>query len=130
MANEARYTFLGMCDDRTTCEQCGKPNLKRVVALGTADGETVFFGTDCAGRALLGSKSASNTKIVAHSAMAEAYARKVLASHGAKVAAQATWNRFGYSINQTKDGGLRMRTGAGMVEIKPAAAPADTLIGG
>lgn len=42
---------LGINDDVTTCECCGKCNLKCTVALDR-DGETVYFGRACAARAL------------------------------------------------------------------------------
>lgn len=44
--------FLGTCDDVTTCDCCGKKNLKRTVALSIDDGEAVYYGVTCAARAL------------------------------------------------------------------------------
>lgn len=43
--------LLGINDDVTTCECCGKANLKCTVVLGTDAGE-VHYGRDCAARAL------------------------------------------------------------------------------
>jgi hypothetical protein len=45
--------FLGTTDDVTTCECCGRTNLKNTVALlmGEAD-EPVFYGVVCAAKAL------------------------------------------------------------------------------
>lgn len=43
--------FLGTSDEVSTCDCCGKSGLKRTVAL-ERDGETVYFGTTCASRAL------------------------------------------------------------------------------
>lgn len=51
------YRVLGTTDDVTTCELCGRVELKSTVALqpldpdGGADGEPVYFGSDCAARA-------------------------------------------------------------------------------
>jgi hypothetical protein len=44
-------TFLGVSDDVTTCECCGRTNLRRTVALAFA-GETRRYGTACAAKAL------------------------------------------------------------------------------
>lgn len=49
--NATRYTIAGVTDERDTCENCGRTDLKRTVVLD--DGERfVFFGTACAARAL------------------------------------------------------------------------------
>lgn len=44
--------FLGNTDEQTTCDCCGKQNLKSTVAIETDAGETVFYGVVCAARAL------------------------------------------------------------------------------
>jgi len=44
--------FLGTSDEVTTCEHCGKRELKGTVALSIDDGEPVYFGATCAARAL------------------------------------------------------------------------------
>ena len=44
-------TIKGINDDVTTCECCGKTNLKCTVVLSNGDGE-VHFGRDCAARAM------------------------------------------------------------------------------
>ena len=44
-----RYTVLGITDERTSCDCCGKVDLKKVVALNDNEtGEIVYFGTTCA----------------------------------------------------------------------------------
>lgn len=43
--------FLGITDERDSCDCCGRRNLKRTVALDL-DGEVVYFGTTCAAVAL------------------------------------------------------------------------------
>lgn len=51
------YRVLGTTDDVTTCELCGRADLKSTVALqpldpdGGALGDAVYFGSDCAARA-------------------------------------------------------------------------------
>jgi len=48
-----RYTFLGTSDDHTTCDCCGKSDLKSTVAVHDIEnGTDHFFGTTCAARAL------------------------------------------------------------------------------
>lgn len=44
--------FLGNTDDVTTCDCCGRANLKSTVALSIDDGEPVFYGVTCAAHAL------------------------------------------------------------------------------
>lgn len=43
-------TLLGICDDVSTCDCCGRKDLKRVVAFETGHG-VVHYGTTCASRA-------------------------------------------------------------------------------
>ena len=43
---------LGVSDEITTCEHCGKKHLKCTVALSIDGGEAVYFGRDCAAHAL------------------------------------------------------------------------------
>lgn len=45
-------TLLAVTDETSTCECCGKPNLKRVAVLQLADGSIVRYGRDCAARKL------------------------------------------------------------------------------
>lgn len=58
MTNTApRFRFVGVTDETTTCEECGKPELRStvVLALLDADGnvdEHVRYGSTCAARAL------------------------------------------------------------------------------
>jgi len=49
----ARFTVMGVSEDRTTCDCCGKTNLKRTVCLRRqSDGEDLFYGVNCASDAL------------------------------------------------------------------------------
>lgn len=43
--------ILGISDEVTTCECCGKKNLKRTVVLTNGEGE-VHYGSECAAKAL------------------------------------------------------------------------------
>jgi len=45
-------TLLAVTDETSTCECCGKTNLKRVAVLQLADGSVVRYGRDCAARKL------------------------------------------------------------------------------
>jgi hypothetical protein len=48
-----RFAYLGTTDERTTCECCGKKNLKGTVAIRDIERDTDhFFGSVCAARAL------------------------------------------------------------------------------
>jgi hypothetical protein len=48
--------ILGINDDVTTCECCGKSNLKKTVVLNITDA-IVHYGVNCAARRLLKSKA-------------------------------------------------------------------------
>lgn len=69
---------LGINDDVTTCEACGKSNLKKTVVLETADLGVVHYGSDCAARAIYGSKAKRG--LVDNAARAMDYARRWIAS--------------------------------------------------
>ncbi|MBU3684725.1 MAG: hypothetical protein FGM39_12075 [Phycisphaerales bacterium] len=48
-----QFQFLGTTDDHTTCDCCGKKDLKSTVAIRNLEtGEDLFFGVTCAARAL------------------------------------------------------------------------------
>lgn len=102
-------TFLGTSDDITSCECCGKKNLKRTVALDlTGDGAVVHYGVDCASKALTGSKKGSS--IILHKSNAVAAARKALADgHDPVKVAKVVWNKYGY-LSGVKNGSLYIGT--------------------
>lgn len=50
-------TPLGLTEEVTTCECCNKKNLKVTVALQYKDGGIVYYGRDCAGKAIYGRKN-------------------------------------------------------------------------
>lgn len=88
--------ILGITDERTECECCGKTGLKRTVALDR-DGAVVYFGSDCAALALMGRKTAGNRKVVETKAEAVALARRLVAKGWSlKDAARRVWDRFGF----------------------------------
>lgn len=87
----SNWTVVGKSDEVTTCECCGKPNLKLTVVLTNGHGE-VRYGRDCAARALLGNNKAGSVKAVESVATAIEYARKWLKftpKHTAEVVANA-----------------------------------------
>lgn len=103
MANEIK--LLGTSDERTTCDCCGKSNLKMTVAL-EVDGGVVHFGRDCAGRALLGKKSGGNSAIVEARARAVQFAKKHFGTVEDLKLSIAVWNKFGFS-NDIKNGVIK-----------------------
>jgi hypothetical protein len=57
MATSPKFRFLGTTDDVIDCERCGKQNLRATVVLEALDADgnaedVVYFGSDCAARAL------------------------------------------------------------------------------
>jgi hypothetical protein len=44
--------YLGVTDETTTCDCCGKGELKSVIGLELASGAVVRYGTTCAAKAL------------------------------------------------------------------------------
>lgn len=47
------FTLVGVSDEHTSCDCCGKAKLKRTVSLRrTCDGEVVHYGVSCAAKAL------------------------------------------------------------------------------
>ena len=84
----ARYTFLGTTDEVTTCDCCGKADLKMTVAIMDDEGgEALYFGTSCAARALkIGIKEVKAGTAAADRAKAEAKRAEVAAKHEAEMA--------------------------------------------
>lgn len=94
--------FLGITDEITGCDCCGKTNLKRTVVLDI-DGEVVHYGCDCASKALYGSKK--KAAVVLENATAVQVARNWIAKgYSLEVVARGIWNRFGYSVEVKSDG--------------------------
>lgn len=84
------YRVKGTTDDTTTCERCGKPNLRGTVVLSVLDADgneesVAYFGSDCAARvtgrkaqAIRDAAAAADRKL----AGAMAVAREHLAVYG------------------------------------------------
>jgi hypothetical protein len=55
MASENKPRFIGITDEITTCDCCGRSNLKSTVMI-SLDGESdpVHYGSDCAAKTLAG----------------------------------------------------------------------------
>ena len=85
------YTFIGTTDDTTTCDCCGKANLKKTVVLKNGEGDVVFYGVNCAARALGQKRGAVSVQVDA-----VAYAQRLLAVYTPEQVATAVWNRFGF----------------------------------
>lgn len=103
------YKVLGISDERTECECCGRKGLKRTVALdrtdaeGNATGDVVYFGVDCAGAAVHCRKTSSNTTKVKNAAAAYETEQKAIRRN--KLARVATEkNRANYLYSSTRRG--------------------------
>lgn len=95
--------ILGITDEKTECECCGKANLKCTVAIehldgdGNGTGSIMYYGRDCAARTMYGSNKSGNVAAVESVAKAIEYAKKWLRAtekHTAKVVANAIRVRF------------------------------------
>lgn len=92
----AQVKILGINDDVTTCECCGRAGLKKTVVL-EIDEAVVHYGCDCAARKLLGTNKNGNAAAVEKMGLAVEYARTWLGktpAHTAAVVANAIRVRF------------------------------------
>ena len=81
--------YLGTTDEVTTCDCCGRSNLKNTVALSLDDGDPVYYGVTCAARALKTStKEVRAGAKAADDASAQAARDKL---RGAQEASTARW---------------------------------------
>lgn len=88
-----QFEFLGTTDDHTTCDCCGKSELKSTVAIRNLEtGEDVFFGVTCAARALK-LQVAEVRKGAADADRAEADRRESVRRAAAE-AESVRWNAF------------------------------------
>src|SRR4051812_24451406 len=88
--------MIGTNDEYTSCDCCGRTNLKRTVILETEDGAEVRYGVDCAATALRRSGSNVSVKGLNLRADALAWVRKMLPLHPADQVAATAYNRFGF----------------------------------
>jgi hypothetical protein len=81
MAHES-VKVLGTTDTITSCECCGRKNLKKTVAISIDDADPVYFGTSCAARAVkwtaadIRRAAKKADKAIADKAAAEARAKR------------------------------------------------------
>lgn len=92
------FKILGKSDEQTTCDACGKSNLKATVVLESESTGIVRYGVDCASRALKGNAKHANKKQIEHQSNAIQFARENIAQFGVITPRLATeiFNRFGY----------------------------------
>ncbi len=90
MTNAVEY--LGTTDEVSTCDCCGKTNLKSTVAVSVDGGETQYYGVVCAARAL--GRSAKEVKAGAKKADDDKAAREAAAQREADRARDARWQAF------------------------------------
>jgi hypothetical protein len=92
------FKVLGITDEKTECECCGRTGLKRTVALDRTDaegnltGDVTYFGTDCAAKAICGTSTHKSVNRKAAESIAQLgraieYARKWLRHTEAHTAA-------------------------------------------
>lgn len=55
--------FLGTTDEVTTCEVCGKKNLKKTIAVSIDESDPIYMGSECATRKLGRSLKEVNTEV-------------------------------------------------------------------
>ncbi len=104
------YTFIGTTDDQTTCDLCGKSNLKRTVVLKSSEGDIVHYGVDCAAKTMRRQTGVRlSTAAVNEQADAVAYAQRLIAKgmYTLEQIADAVSRRYGFSTG-TRGGILRI----------------------
>lgn len=105
------YKILGTCDSVTECDCCGKKGLKKTVALSN-EGSIIYYGTQCAALALMGSKAKGNA--VDQEARAGDYVTRLIEKgYGLRTAAEAMGRKFGFQW-EIKDSVLHFGA-AGMI---------------
>jgi len=95
--NTASAKFLGTTDERTSCDCCGRTELKRTVVLQLRDdAEPVYFGVVCASRRLaMPAKQVRSNAAAADKAKRDEAHRAWRSEWDAKQAAQhAAWEVF------------------------------------
>lgn len=99
------YRVLGTTDDVTTCDICGRPELKGTVALD-ADGDTLYAGTSCAARiAGRPARDIRSAARVADEARIDAERAARAAEAAAEQAEFLAWvaNEYGITVAQAGD---------------------------
>lgn len=80
---------LGTDDSVTTCDCCGKTNLKFTVVIEQADGEIMHYGQVCATRNTGKTRPVINAEIKAHADQQRRAARAEFLAHPACIAERA-----------------------------------------
>jgi hypothetical protein len=105
------FKILGCNDEQTTCDKCGKTNLKKTVVLDSDQFGIVRYGVDCAALSLKGDKKASSKGSVDRQAKAIERTKRLLAkkhesgsgyAYNHKIIVEDIWNLFGYSVEDRK----------------------------
>jgi len=96
--------ILGINDEQTTCDKCGKTNLKKTVII-EIEGEVVRYGCDCAANFIHGNKKHSSMKMVENLASAIEYAKSIIKQYGAIQTSIIIGKKYGYGFS-TKNGKL------------------------
>lgn len=113
--------YLGVSDEVTTCQRCGKPNLKKTVVLDI-DGSVEHIGSDCASRLLYGKTSASNKKMIERRAtMAQYIANCQANNRSLDYICNGIWNKFGYGC-EVRNGVLRVQFDGKIFEMAKEVA--------
>lgn len=90
-----KYTILGTSDEVTTCDCCGKKNLRSTVALEATDGSgDVHFGRVCAARALEWGDTPDDGRRVQRAAERREEARRETAERAAYEANVAAMRQY------------------------------------
>ena len=100
---------LGITDEVTTCDCCGKPNLKRTFAIETDSGEILHYGSTCVTR-IYGKKRGKEISWLAEQIakvqtgtwerMIDLYARGMLHPFVGYIGEKAVWNNHQTTMNQ------------------------------
>jgi hypothetical protein len=113
--------ILGISDEVTVCELCGKSNLKRTVEIELDNGAVVHYGCDCAAKML--AKTVKGFKVGNANSIANilAYVQKWSKVYDLKIVSKGLMNNFG-CCSEVRNGVLRMWTDAGVIELSKAEA--------
>lgn len=161
-ATAPRFRFLGTTDDVIDCERCGKADLRATVVLEALDADgnseaVVYFGSDCAARALAAAggrrTTAATVRKLAEAANHEtahqlaeserllAHYEPVAADDDRLIAAYARAHQHAMWLSRTTDAELlgmardcltrhRTRLATLRTALHPAAAPAPVEVDG
>ena len=113
----------GIDDSVTTCDCCGKSNLKSTVIIELDSGEIVHYGSVCARRNTGKDRATITREINAHAAAMKAAADAELRAHPAYIAERA---RFAERDAYARATGIRMVGTVAMEFVREACEACDT----